>query len=56
MKLVSNTRLIFGVKTLYEFPINTHKRSQRVMSTPYDLRQQGKIAKNFWVVFTGVKF
>ena len=39
----------------YECPMNTHKRPQQVISTPYDLRQHEKIGEIFGVIFTGVK-
>ena len=40
----------------YECPMNTHKRPQRVISTPYDLRLYEKTDEIFKVVFTGANF
>ena len=40
----------------YECPMNTHKRPQRVISTPYDLRLYEKTDEILQVVFTGANF
>ena len=52
---LSNSSQNFAI-TIYKCPMDTHKRSQQVISTPYDFRLHEKTGEIFRVVFTGVNF